>query len=284
MATPNPELEVLQRELALVRQDSDGVRRDNEWLKSLAATRRGFRDPNNWTLAVTVVMLVLVGVYTQAAKEQVKAAHAQTESSVENMLRPVVVLAPHDDFSVKPNQTTVVIRNIGFGPALNAVTSAVVMDHAKRPAAEIPPCLDVDEPHEPLWINAPGTPKATLHFNHRTVIAANETQNIDGEERIEGGSTFKLTRETCKTEPYTRLTPVQSIEGLITGETPKSICIAYRNAASERYETWQKLYRPSESQPQNLAIDYICQRKTPSGVKQCTEPVEKACKGIGGLE
>src|ERR1035437_3524918 len=98
VATPNPELEVLQRELALVRQDSDGVRRDNEWLKSLAATRRGFNDPNNWTLVVTVVMLVLVGVYTQAAKEQVKAAHAQTESSVENMLRPVVVLAPHDDF------------------------------------------------------------------------------------------------------------------------------------------------------------------------------------------
>ena len=281
MATPNPELEVLQRELALVRQDSDGVRRDNEWLKSLAATRRGFRDPNNWTLAVTIVMLVLVGVYTHAAKEQVKAAHAQTESSVENMLRPVVVLAPHDDFSVKPNQTTVVIRNIGFGPALNAVTSAVVMDHAKRPAAAIPLCLGVKEPP---WMNAPGTPKATLHFNHRTVIAANETQNIDGEERIEGGPTFKLTRRTCKTEPYTQLTPVQSIEGLIKGEKAKSICIAYRNAASERYETWQKLYRPSESQPQTLAIDYICQRKTPSGEEQCTGPVGKACKGIGGLE
>jgi hypothetical protein len=299
VATPNPELEVLQRELALVRQDSDGVRRDNEWLKSLAATRRGFRDPNNWTLAVTIVMLVLVGVYTHAAKEQVKAAHAQTESSVENMLRPVVVLAPHDDFSVNPNQTTVVIRNIGFGPALNAVTSAVVMDRArrpvvmdrarrpvvtdpaKRPAAAIPLCLDVEEPP---WENAPGTPKATLHFNHRTVIAANETQNIDGEERIEGGPTFKLTRRTCKTEPYTQLTPVQSIEGLIKGEKAKSICIAYRNAASERYETWQKLYRPSESQPQTLAIDYICQRKTPSGEEQCTGPVGKACKGIGGLE
>ena len=281
MATPNPELEVLQQELALLRHDSDRVCRENEWLKSLAATRRGLKDPNNWILVVTVATLGVLVWYAWEAHKQVKAAYAQTKSSVESMLRPVVVLGTHDDFAIKPNQTTVIIRNIGFGPALDTVTSAVVMDHTKRPAGAIPPCLGVKEP---LWMDAPGKPKATLHFNHRTVISANETQNIDGEERIEGGPTFKLTRETCTTEPYTRLTPVQSIEGLITGETPKSICIAYRNAASERYETWQRLYRPSESQPQSLAIDYICQRKTPSGVEQCTEPVEKACKGIGGLE
>jgi hypothetical protein len=289
VATPNPELEVLQKELVLLKQDNDRLHGDNEWIKSLVGTRRGWRDPDIWIAIFTCLTLCVLIWYAwetsalrKEAQKQVKAAYRQNEISVENTLRPVVVLGTRDDFAIKPNQTTITIRNIGFGPALDTVTSAVTMDHAKMPEAAIPipRCLGGKEP---LWMDAPRTAKATMHLNHRTAIAVNEIEDIDVEEKIQGGPTFRLTRETCTTEPYTRLTPVQNIEGLLTGETPKFICIAYQNAASERYETWQRIYRPSESQPLNLAIDYICQRKTPPGVRQCTELVEKACQNSGGV-
>ena len=119
-------------------------------------------------------------------------------------LLPIVMLGSQDDSIT--NKNTIVIRNVGFGPALNAFTTPIAIDAAKIPAATACTCLEpspkeasacVDFYHELQWVSK--MKKATIRFNHRTAIAAGETQDLGGEEQIESESLpVQLTRDMCK--------------------------------------------------------------------------------------
>ena len=92
------------------------------------------------TIVLDVLTLVAIGV---AVWSTLETTHTQTE----NALLPIVVLAPEDTDAKAPR---LVVRNIGFGPALNA---------------ETPP------------IRIPGQ-SVTMRFEHRTGVGANRSEPV----------------------------------------------------------------------------------------------------------
>jgi hypothetical protein len=158
-------------------------------------------------------------------------SHRALQTETEEKLLPLVVMGTQDDFTDEKNTAhTMVVRNVGFGPALNAVTRDVHVGDK--------------------W----------LQLNHRTVIAAGDIQDI-GSKKSEGGKPFEDI--TTPLGGLKRVPPVGTIEELIKGKVVGVItCTSYENARREEYETWHWMYLTSSS---GLAIDYVCQQKTPDG-------------------
>jgi hypothetical protein len=148
----------------------------------------------------------------------------------ENKFLPILVLGSRDDYADKENPAnTIFIRNIGFGPALNAVTA-------------------------PFSVG-----DGMLRLNHRTAIATSDTQDIDAEKKPTGSNTFEDRAQTLGVPAVKRVTLVSEIEAQIKGHTIL-VCTSYENARRERYETWHEM-RPSD-RAQNLQINFLCQKKT----------------------
>jgi hypothetical protein len=174
----------------------------------------------------------------------------------ENRFLPLLVLGTQDDFTA--NQHTIVIRNIGFGPALNAATTGISIAHAKTIAVQrlVEKNKEWSESSVPLTVSE----QATLRLNHRRAVAVNETQDIDGREQDTGQTSpeEKLTVDMNK-PPWKRVTTVGNIVAILAGEQRQVFCISYQNARAEQYETWQVMTMLDKG---DLGIDYICQRKT----------------------
>ena len=176
---------------------------------------RSWRDPD-------VILNILTLLFILAT---VGSTLYTVHSDEENRLLPILVLGTEDD-SVT-NTPTIVIRNIGFGPALNATTH------------------DIDG--------------STLRLNHRRAIQAQEAQEIDGQDGA------KALTYTMPDKPYKRVTPVENVKGYFA--TEKYVCVSYENARRETYETWHMIH-----QPNNLAIDFLCQRQK---ANPCSEQCPK---------
>jgi hypothetical protein len=246
-------------------QDKERLQRSNEWFKSEAERWSGvvaafqktkelplWKDPFLLTVLTGCTLGILVW-YTIETKKLRVAAEAQLETQT----LPIVVLTSQDDPITQ--KTTIVVRNVGLGPALNAATARFTIGHAeiltKPSAKKVGECKDVKD--EIAWL--PASKPATIQLNHRTAIAVRETHDIDGEEQINGEEVqHEVFQDMCNTPPYKRVTPVSNVVKLIADEKlPKAICIAYESAQGRRYESWQTFDLPS---PNNLAIDFICHR------------------------
>lgn len=251
--------------MAAVTQDRECFQRANDWLKSEAErwsniaaafqkTKKVpmWKDPFGLTL-VTFVTLIVLAIYTDETYKLRVTAEAQLDTQT----LPVVVLGSQDDGIAQKN--TIVVRNVGLGPALNAWTAQFTIDHGQiltKPSAKNDEeCKDLKD--TTAWEPASGP--ATVQLNHRTAIAVGETHDIDGEERISGEKAWhRIFQEMCMTPPYKRVTPISNMVKLIADEKlPKAMCIMYESARGDRYETWQTFNLPS---PNNLAIDFICHR------------------------
>ena len=188
-------------------------------------------------LALVTIVLILV-------------TYSGVRNDAEDRLLPIVTLTSQDDFAVERN--TIIIRNVGFGPALNTYTHPFKVD------------------------------SGTIQLDHRQAIAAGENQDISAVEHTGQGTDRLWEDATFKTPPPTlgmtkRVTDVGKIKNILKKTDNGHVCISYENARTEKYETWQKIYLIEDQS--DVAIEYVCQRKTPA---PCTQPFtpqfEEACR------
>jgi hypothetical protein len=210
---------------------------------------RWWKKPEVW---VNILTFVFIGVTWYGT---VTTLNTQTEYQ----LLPIVVLGTQDDYSDKSQVAhTLVIRNIGFGPALNSYTKKIV-------------------------INSTNT---TLQLNHRTAISPGGTEDINCVELDSSGKPFELNPQTglpvkingnrkfslmskLGDPPLKRVTSIAGFQDTM-GDIPLVVCTSYENSRRETYATWQLLYNPSD-----LAIDYVCQSR-----EMCSGKIEQVQKSL----
>lgn len=215
------------------------------------ATDKGSEEANRTAIANTKEMIEKntaeadksLERATEDTVQTIQATARETERSIraatEARLLPIVVLGTVDDFTDKgkPAVHTIVIRNIGFGPALNTVTGAfgiVTIGHA------------------------------TVQFNHRSAITPGEVQDIDYLRKVGDEPDFTRLTQALGIPPSKGATLVESVEKDVRSAEEAgmkegvAVCISYANAERETYETWHRLY---ETPGRELAIDFLCQSK-----------------------
>jgi hypothetical protein len=167
----------------------------------------------------------------------------------EDKVLPVLVIGTRNDYT-SPGEPahTVVIRNVGFGPALNSVTS----------------------------VFASG--EKLLQLNHRTSIGPGDTEDVDARESSDGGKNFQQFSFTLGKPPSTRVTLVGDLQKRIDKKIAR-VCTSYESALGKWYETWQSI---SVTEQGELAIDFDY-KPDPWwkwwGTKDCSAPPELTHRG-----
>lgn len=205
-----------------------------------------------WLNVVTTVSIIafVAGTYYTAKHDE------------KTRLMPIVVLGTQDVLTdANHPRHMVVIRNVGFGPALNIGNSELTV--------VVPDKNGVKK-------------NVQLRLNHRTTIGAGEVEYVNGERTSaeESNKTYARITADMLNPPFTRGTASADLAVLLPREAANAIpvCIGYKDAHGEGYETWQMMYQPPISTPQDpdMAIDYRCKREAQ---KPCGEgeKVDEAC-------
>jgi hypothetical protein len=208
--------------------------------------------PRRWE-ALTAIGTIGLAVVTIAL---ILVTYSGVRNDAEDRLLPIVTLTSQDDFAVERN--TIIIRNVGFGPALNTYT-------------------------HPFKVGS-----GTIQLDHRQAIAAGESQDISALEQTDHGKDRLWEDAPFKTPSPTlgmtkRVTDVGKIRNVLKKADNKAVCISYENTRSEKYETWQRIYLIEDQS--DIAIEYVCQRKTPQPCTQeFTPQFEVACRSGKGHE
>lgn len=209
---------------------------------------RKAREPAQ-VIAMLLLLATVAFVWvTRAETEKV------IESATEDKLLPILVVEPVDD-EKDPKMTKLAVRNLGFGPALNATSSVQQLGH-----------------NNPI-----------LCFNHRTAIGSNESENLrvgigDNDLQCRTQNSYLvgdnhpnyttpegLAADTLS-EPKTDTTPAKPAAPAKLSTEGANLCLTYQNVSGEWFVTWQKLSKLDKG---GLGIDFLCAYRLPKDVHTC---------------
>jgi hypothetical protein len=220
----------------------------------IAREGRRWEGLTAWSTLALAVATFALAIFTLrlwlSTQELMKAtADGFHDDSVDRM-RPVLVLGTRDDPVTVSNLTTLVMKNVGVGAALNASSSVrgntLRLDHRGAVAAG-----EVVE----VWAFWKGAPLMTA----APTFLPNGTRAPSGS----AGPTKRLTEVDANLK-----SKIESLE----------MCVAYQDIRGSAYETWQVVSVSND----DLRIDYKCQRPVPSGEHGCGAAVdiETICRQV----